>query len=674
MKFDMLTLKNFRQYYGKQKIAFSKSNENNITVIHGENGSGKTALLNSFLWLFYGKVNLPDPEKIVNERVITEIKAGGKAEVIVTLTFEHDGKKYTAWRKQVVRKWSDAGSKKEKTNNVENIEDDFQLNYIDTAGKTITPGNPQNVINQIIPFRLSSLFFFHGEDIDRLSKEESSEEIQKDIRNIMGLTILERSILHLGKVAKRFEKEMEKYGSEELKDFIEEKKRLEKEYCELKNERNTLNENLEALRDEKREVDEKFKRLENTKKRAEKRERLESELKDTKSSINEINEQIKILCSKKAYLTLVDKPYRVTQKILEEERERGNLPTSIKRQLVDDLLKIHMCICGRELNEGTEPFKMVKKWREKAGSKGLEGRAAVIASAIKEFPQKRKEFNRELKKNLKQKNNLLDRKKELEEQISEIGKGFEKDVEEIKELENKRKKIGEDIDKTNKKLGSNENEIKNKTKNIKNHEEKIEKTKIKQAKGLIAQKRFIVCKKAQEYLEKQFSSFSRRVRDNVQEKVGNLYSEFVHKPYRAHITDDYELKILKKVGSYNQPVGMSTGERQIASLAFIGGLVDIARERYKEEKDAAYFKGGLYPIIMDSPFGYLDKDYRKAVSENIPKLAEQVIVLVTDTQWEGDVEEAMKGRAGKIYQLKYNDPRTNPEIEHEYTKIIEVKK
>ena len=666
MKFDTLILKNFRQYYGEQKIVFSKSKDLNITIIHGENGSGKTALLNAFLWVLYGKVNLPDPEKIVNERAITETDVGEKVEVMGTLTFEHDGREYTLRRRQVVRKWSDTDF------NIEKREEDFQLNYIDATGKTIGPGNPQEVINQILPPILSSLFFFHGEDIDRLSKEENSKEIQEDIRNIMGLTILERSILHLGHVAKRFENEMEKYGGEELKELIEKKKKLEEEYSELEIERDTSYKNLDALRGEKREVDEKFKKLEKAKERAEMRERLESELKDTKSSISEINEQMKILCGEKAYLALISEPFAITQKILEEKREKGEIPTSIKKQFVDDLLNIHICICGRELIEGTEPFEMVRKWKEKAGSIGLEGRAAVMTSAIKEFPQKRGRFVRELKMALHQRDSLFGHKKELEERISEIGKGFEKDEEEIKELEEKRRKIEKEMDDTNQKIGSNRNKIEEKNKDIDDLEEKIEKTKIKQAKGLVAQKRFIVCKKAQEYLEKLFSNFAKIVRERVQTKVGNLYSEFVHKPYWAHITDDYELKILKKVGPYTEPVGMSTGERQIASLAFIGGLVNIARERYEEKKDAIYFKGGLYPIIMDSPFGYLDKEYRKAVSEGIPKLAEQVIVLVTDTQWEGDVERAMKGRAGTIYQLKYYDPSKNPEIEHEYTKIMEV--
>ena len=47
MKLISLQLYNFRQFYGKTpQIKFASGTEN-TTVIHGNNGAGKTALLNS---------------------------------------------------------------------------------------------------------------------------------------------------------------------------------------------------------------------------------------------------------------------------------------------------------------------------------------------------------------------------------------------------------------------------------------------------------------------------------------------------------------------------------------------------------------------------------------------------------------------------------------------------
>ena len=47
-------LNNFRQFYGSQELELATSPERNVTLIHAENGFGKTTILNAVLWtLFY---------------------------------------------------------------------------------------------------------------------------------------------------------------------------------------------------------------------------------------------------------------------------------------------------------------------------------------------------------------------------------------------------------------------------------------------------------------------------------------------------------------------------------------------------------------------------------------------------------------------------------------------
>lgn len=66
MILEQAIIHNFRQYYGTFKIVFSRDKQKNITVIHGENGTGKTALLNAFSWCLYGKITLPNPDDLIN--------------------------------------------------------------------------------------------------------------------------------------------------------------------------------------------------------------------------------------------------------------------------------------------------------------------------------------------------------------------------------------------------------------------------------------------------------------------------------------------------------------------------------------------------------------------------------------------------------------------------------
>lgn len=117
------------------------------------------------------------------------------------------------------------------------------------------------------------------------------------------------------------------------------------------------------------------------------------------------------------------------------------------------------------------------------------------------------------------------------------------------------------------------------------------------------------------------------------------------------------------------PVAASTGERQVASLSFIGGLTYLTREQYESSEDNVYFQGGIYPLLMDAPFGYLGTEYQRGVSKRMPSLADQVVVLVTEPQWEAEVKDELSQYAGEQYYLKYYDPDEDENVEYEYTEI-----
>jgi len=666
MKLEVLTLNNFRQFVGEQTLSFSKDKKNNITVIHGENGAGKTALLNSLYWIFYGEIYLPDPNKIVSEKAIAESQVGDEIKVEGVLKFSHDEKIYTIHRKKIFRKQS------KNDLSGELISENFNLEYIDNQGKSIERSNPQKAIKQILPEDISKLFFFHGEYINELSKENQQDEIQMDIKIIMGLEILERAIRHLKTVSKKFERKLRDYGDKELRELIDSKQKKEKALEELKDELKTIKNNKKGIEEEISAINNKLKELEGAKEAQEERERLEERLSEINDSITNIEESLENEFSKKGFYMHLDSIVEEAKEILNQKRERGELPTHVKKQFVSNLLKENKCICGRSLKEGEEAYKRVQKWKKRAGLEGLDEAAFELKSRINEVKNKKEDFFDRIRNLLDQKNELLDDRKKVKDQLDEIsGELSAKKEENINDLENKRKKLRDKKEEYTQKVGIKEKEIEDLKKEVKELSKKEEKLKVKERKALLAQKRFKACNQARDYIENLFDKFAKQVRDEVEEKVGDLHSEFLHKAYWAEITDDYKLKIYKKVGDQKQAVGMSTGERQIASLAFIGGLAKIAKERYQEKKDAIYFKGGIYPIIMDSPFGYLDVVHKKRIAEGMPKLAEQLVVLVTSSQWEGEVEKVMTTKAGKIYELEYHNTEEDS-TDYEHTLIKEV--
>ena len=54
MRILEISFDNFRRFYGKQSFLLSATDNKNVTLINAQNGLGKTNILNSILWCFYG--------------------------------------------------------------------------------------------------------------------------------------------------------------------------------------------------------------------------------------------------------------------------------------------------------------------------------------------------------------------------------------------------------------------------------------------------------------------------------------------------------------------------------------------------------------------------------------------------------------------------------------------
>ena len=192
MKLTALTIDNFRQFYGRQRISFARTEDRNVTVVYGANGAGKTTLLNAFTWGFYKQFTpaFESPGHLVNERAWTEAARNQQVTARVVIEFEHEDRNYTLERLTTYKKG--AGDEPVLVRDA-----DVYLSYIDEDGQQKTISNPNDAVNQILPDRLHSFFFFDGERIERLVKPDAYAEIEDGIKTVLGLEIIERSIRHV---------------------------------------------------------------------------------------------------------------------------------------------------------------------------------------------------------------------------------------------------------------------------------------------------------------------------------------------------------------------------------------------------------------------------------------------------------------------------------------------
>ena len=307
-----------------------------------------------------------------------------------------------------------------------------------------------------------------------------------------------------------------------------------------------------------------------------------------------------------------------------------------------------------------------------AGRSELDDAYSKITSYIKHIGSG-KEFFDELEKLNKSESKIVDNIDELKERLTKISKELlNSDEEKIRYNESKRIELTRKINDIHNKIGKTENQIKLIKKEILKIEESI---RLSSAKNKITQSIKLKLDKVYKLIElnKEINEcFIEATRIELDRKIKEVYSKITRKDYRVPVlTEQFELKITStlKEDSIDEVEVLSTGEGQITSLSFIGSLVSYAREKLNDPV-LSDFSGGDFPIVMDSPFGNLDQTHTSNVAANIGELASQVIIIVSDKQWNKDVEDNIKSKVGRMYKM-FDENDNNKDI-METTLIKEV--
>lgn len=100
MLIESIKLENFRQFQNESITFADGSDGKNVTIILGENGSGKTTFAQAFFWCMYGETSFSD-KRLLNSKVASKMIPGSKETVRVELCLKHGLLNYVLTREQV---------------------------------------------------------------------------------------------------------------------------------------------------------------------------------------------------------------------------------------------------------------------------------------------------------------------------------------------------------------------------------------------------------------------------------------------------------------------------------------------------------------------------------------------------------------------------------------------
>ena len=199
MILDKVKIKNYRQYRDVE-IEFAQGESSNFTIIKGDNGTGKTTLLNALSWCLYGKeihdYGDESAMDICNNKTAYLAKNKQRIPVSVKIRFIDEGEPLIFER---TREYYKEGNELK----VSQMGDKFFTSKKEN-GKVVKEENDQFTLERKIPKEIEDYFFFDGARLSQYFQDNSNQNIKDSIYVISQLNLFENLSNNLPKVRKNY--------------------------------------------------------------------------------------------------------------------------------------------------------------------------------------------------------------------------------------------------------------------------------------------------------------------------------------------------------------------------------------------------------------------------------------------------------------------------------------
>ncbi|MGR5222350.1 AAA family ATPase [Vibrio parahaemolyticus] len=640
MIINSVKLVNFRQFHGEQLITFATDRKKNVTLIHAENGVGKTALLNSIKWCLFKNVtpNFENPHDLLNHEAADKKNSRHlKVEVDFTIT---TGETYKAIR--MLDKFS-----------VYPVIDNF-------LGESMGDPQSQIFINTVLPPEMSDYFFFQGEGSSTLKKGKVSST-KSAIQDILGFRPATQAILDLESISKDYTKEISRLDnngqSQNISNQIEKMvSRLEDEKSKLDN----LEKNIETLESDIAKIDSELNGLDSAAVENLTRSRREQTkiLKTKKEELSSIKKSKMLLIGKYGWSVFGKEFGEKIYDYIDESQFKGRLPEPYNKTLIDDILKEKECICGNSIEDGTDARARIINLLGKAVDPALQQRVFNIKSWAQQLSTDQTSAFTEIKKTIATEKKIHSDIETVERHLLEIEKSFDSFEGDPDSIADKARILAVSRREKDKALRLNHEKKGASLSSISAVNELLKKLKLEQSalsdnneqiKQLLSQQRVTdeIIEEVKSVLEKT----ERDARSVLFKLVSDKIEEFLRNDYSVKLDSDFNVSL---INNFNKKVNLSDGQKLLLNLIFTASLIKHAENRLNATS-GVLLPGTTAPFVIDAPFGELDKTYRGHVARLLPSYSRQVVLFLSSSHWEGEVETNIRDHIGREYYIKLHE-------------------
>lgn len=613
MRIEKIIIKNFR-IYKDVEINFNQQN-NDIHLLIGKNGMGKTTFLNAINWCLYNQEphSYKDSNKSSSLPVLNLSHIDHDYDVDISVEIFVSSKNSKLSFKRVERY---------KANNATPYLNSLRVEEKASNGETYRyKGEEANImVDTFVPEAIREFFFFDGEQLDTYFVDQKADNVKNNISILSHIDVLENMVDKLKKRESYFKKEAGKLNPDiddinlEIQELEnskltqeEELKELEKQTNNAFNTWNKLNLELNGIPDMDELNDER-----NVK---------ENELDEIYDKIEGRKEIIKEYTFNSSASILLKDAIDDVDNLLEEIDDE--LPPAIdEEELRKSLSKGKCTSCDQHLGE--EAIAYITNLLNDYRLSSVESKMLLnLKTPINAFKRDIKSYPAQIEAYIEILKSLLAEKDEIESELNEIEKQFVgRDDERIVNKFKKLKKMKEIYEEGRDEIPRDKLNLENMDKEIKSLYKKLENAKLDSEveSELLAKQK--ICHDASEIIDQTIKEIMDITRDDIENFTKNTFFNLIWKQdtfSNIEIDDDYNLRLIHKLTNDNAIGSASAAERQLVALAFTLGVHSIS--------------GFKAPLLIDTPLARVSDDNRVNFAEvlfDISKEKQMILILTPD--------------------------------------------
>lgn len=649
MLLKQLKLTNFRQFIGEQIVEFAIDGEKNVTVIMGENGSGKTTLAQAFTWCLFGDTDFED-KIVINRALDRKMLPNQEAIVRVELSLVHNRTDYTIIREQLHKK--DVQGKLKASNTTINVsyKKDGQQEFVKYL-------EVEPLLKQILPKELSRYFFFDGERIGNMSKEikkGKSQDFAQAVRGLLGLNAFISALEHLKPTSKygvigSYNESYDSKSDQRVSQYTKEIEKAQEEIDRIDVRLEEINSEIEKAQEQTEKINELLLAERETERLQQEKIKLTNSMNKLKqarsSALGSILKQFNSNYSTFFAKSLI---FRALEDLSQASKLDKGIP-DMHARTIEFLIKRTTCVCGTKIEFGNDAYKELNKALEFLPPQSI---GMSINQFVVESELKTKSSNNLFEYIADQYKSIRDYESEIEQIASDIQK-IEKRIGDTKRIGH----LQQDLSRYEKIKRDRINELKE----INQRKGSLQTTRdrfISERAELTLRdeknKKIEVYKAYAQYMYDELNKVYKKNEDETRQKLESYVNEIFKSIYEGgmsiNVDERYNIQVLvEDDNGYSGDVETSTAQSISVIFAFISGIIKMARENSNErENENKLLDSEPYPLVMDAPLSAFDRRRIKTVCDALPKIAEQVIIFIKDTDGEL-AEENMGAKVGQRY-------------------------